>query len=119
VHCADADTPGEAEQRRQLAAIDTKGRIRGFVTRLREPCPVIPHRYACAALGQRADIRAGRLDSVLDPFVAPERAVYALYAAGRSVSARSRELVELRIERFAEDAVAKIPVRPRSAGARR
>jgi LysR family transcriptional activator of dmlA len=50
------------------------------------------------------DLRAGRLESVLDGFVAPERAVYALYASGRSVPARTREFVKLLVRCFDDDA---------------
>jgi LysR family transcriptional activator of dmlA len=53
------------------------------------------------------DIRAGRLEPVLDEFIAPERSVYALYASGASVPARSREFVKLLVRRFAEDAAAE------------
>jgi LysR family transcriptional activator of dmlA len=46
------------------------------------------------------DVRAGRLESVLDDFVAPERAVYALYAVGPSLPARSREFVKILVRHF-------------------
>ena len=67
------------------------------------------------------DLRAGRLESVLDEFVAPERAVYALYASGRSLPARSREFVKLLVRHFHEDVAAEpLPhLRPRAAGSRR
>jgi LysR family transcriptional activator of dmlA len=65
------------------------------------------------------DLRAGRLESVLDEFVAPERAVYALYMSGRSMPARAREFVKLLVQRFEDDAVAEGRPRPRSAGSRR
>jgi len=50
------------------------------------------------------DLRAGRLESVLDAFVAPERAVYALYVGGRSVPARAREFVKVLLRHFEGDA---------------
>jgi LysR family transcriptional regulator, transcriptional activator for dmlA len=53
------------------------------------------------------DIRTGRLDSVLDEFVAPERSVFALYASGTSTPARSREFVKLLVRQFAEDTAAE------------
>jgi LysR family transcriptional regulator, transcriptional activator for dmlA len=65
------------------------------------------------------DLRAGRLETVLDSFVATERAVYALYAAGRSVPARSREFVKLLLRRFGEDELAQVAPRRRAAGSRR
>jgi LysR family transcriptional activator of dmlA len=85
------------------------------------------HEAALAGLGiadlptylVAGDLRAGRLESVLDGFVAPERAVYALYAAGRSVPARTRELVKMLLQRFDEDAVAEAPPRARTAASRR
>ena len=65
------------------------------------------------------DIRAGRLESVLDEFVAPERAVYALYASGRSLPARSREFVKLLVRQFHEAAASEALPRPRLAASRR
>ena len=65
------------------------------------------------------DIRAGRLESVLDEFVVPERAVYALYAAGRSLPARSREFVKLLVRQFHEAAASEALPRPRLAASRR
>jgi LysR family transcriptional activator of dmlA len=65
------------------------------------------------------DLRAGRLESVLDDFVAPERAVYALYAAGRSLPARSREFVKILVASFGAEAAAEAAPKPRSAGGRR
>jgi LysR family transcriptional activator of dmlA len=65
------------------------------------------------------DLRAGRLEPVLDNLVTPERAVYALYAAGRSLPARSREFVKLLIRHFHEDAAAEALPRARSASSRR
>jgi LysR family transcriptional regulator, transcriptional activator for dmlA len=55
------------------------------------------------------DVRAGRLEPVLEDFVAPERAVYALYAAGPSLPARSREFVKLLVRHFHEDEAAEAP----------
>jgi DNA-binding transcriptional LysR family regulator len=49
------------------------------------------------------EIRAGRLESVLDDFVAFDRAVYAVYPPGRSVPARSREFVRLLARGYAEE----------------
>jgi LysR family transcriptional regulator, transcriptional activator for dmlA len=52
------------------------------------------------------DLRTGRLESVLDDFVAFERAVYAIYPPGRSVPARAREFVRVLAREYAEgDAV--------------
>ena len=65
------------------------------------------------------DVRAGRLEPVLEDFVAPERAVYALYAAGASLPARSREFVKLLVQHFHEDEAAEALPRARSAGSRR
>ena len=65
------------------------------------------------------DLRTGRLDSVLDDLVAPERAVYALVASGRSLPARSREFVKLLARHFHDDAGADALARPRAAGSRR
>jgi LysR family transcriptional activator of dmlA len=65
------------------------------------------------------DVRAGRLEPVLDEFVVPDRAVYALYASGRSLPARSREFVKLLVRHFHEDAPAEALPRARSAGSRR
>jgi len=65
------------------------------------------------------DIRAGRLESVLDELVAPERAIYALHASGRSLPARSREFVKLLVRHFQEDTIAERLPRSRAAGSRR
>jgi DNA-binding transcriptional LysR family regulator len=67
------------------------------------------------------DVRAGRLESVLDEFVAPERAVYALYASGPSLPARAREFVKVLVRHFHEDAAADVVPHPRhrAAGSRR
>jgi LysR family transcriptional activator of dmlA len=65
------------------------------------------------------DLRTGRLEAVLDAHVAPDRAVYALYASGRSVPARSREFVKLLLQRFGEDEMTELASRRRAAGARR
>jgi LysR family transcriptional activator of dmlA len=55
------------------------------------------------------DLRSGRLESVLDDFVAFERAVYAVYPPGRSVPARSREFVRVLAREYAEkDAVSRL-----------
>jgi DNA-binding transcriptional LysR family regulator len=51
------------------------------------------------------EIRNGRLESVLDDFVAFERAVYAVYPPGRSVPARSREFVRVLACNYAEEAL--------------
>lgn len=52
------------------------------------------------------DIRVGQLESVLDDFVAFDRAVYAVYPPGRSVPARAREFVRVLAREYAEgDAV--------------
>jgi DNA-binding transcriptional LysR family regulator len=52
------------------------------------------------------DLESGRLESVLDDFVAFDRAVYAVYPPGRSVPARSREFVRVLARQYAEgDAV--------------
>jgi DNA-binding transcriptional LysR family regulator len=48
------------------------------------------------------DLRAGRLETVLDHFVAPDRSVYAVYAPGGSVPARVRELVRFLALQFAD-----------------
>jgi LysR family transcriptional regulator, transcriptional activator for dmlA len=47
------------------------------------------------------DIRAGRLQSVLDDFVATERAVYAVYPPGRAVPASAREFVRVLSREYA------------------
>jgi DNA-binding transcriptional LysR family regulator len=65
------------------------------------------------------DLRAGRLEPVLDEFIAPERAVYALYASGPSLPARSREFVKLLVRHFHEAAVSEALPGPRLAAARR
>jgi LysR substrate binding domain len=62
------------------------------------------------------DVRAGRLEAVLGEFVAAERAVYALYAAGPSLPARSREFVKLLVRHFHEDEAREALPRLRSAG---
>jgi DNA-binding transcriptional LysR family regulator len=49
------------------------------------------------------EIRTGRLESVLDDFVAFDRAVYAVYPPGRSVPARSREFVRVLARDYAEE----------------
>jgi DNA-binding transcriptional LysR family regulator len=49
------------------------------------------------------DVRRGRLESVLDDFVAFDRAVYAVYPPGRSVPARSREFVRVLARDYAEE----------------
>ncbi|HEY2515479.1 MAG TPA: LysR family transcriptional regulator [Polyangiaceae bacterium] len=55
------------------------------------------------------DLRAGRLESVLDDFVAFERAVYAVYPPGRSIPARSREFVRVLAREYTEgDAVSTL-----------
>jgi LysR family transcriptional activator of dmlA len=55
------------------------------------------------------DLRSGRLESVLDDFVAVDRAVYAVYPPGRSVPARSREFVRVLAREYAEgDAVSTL-----------
>jgi DNA-binding transcriptional LysR family regulator len=55
------------------------------------------------------EIRLGRLESVLDDFVALDRAVYAVYPPGRSVPARSREFVRVLAQEYAEgDAVSRM-----------
>jgi len=50
------------------------------------------------------DLRAGRLETVLDEFTTIGRSVYAVYAPGRSVPARVREFVKLLARQF-DDAV--------------
>jgi len=65
------------------------------------------------------DIRSGRLVSVLDDFIAPERSVFALYASGPSIPARSREFVKLLVRRFAEDEATAVLPRARLAAPRR
>jgi DNA-binding transcriptional LysR family regulator len=65
------------------------------------------------------DIRAGRLEPVLADFVVPERSVYALYAAGRSVPARSREFVKILVRHFGEGAATETASRPRVSHAER
>jgi LysR family transcriptional activator of dmlA len=57
------------------------------------------------------DVRAGRLEPVLDDLVSPERAVYALYASGRSLPGRSREFVKLLVRHFHEDGAAETDAR--------
>lgn len=47
------------------------------------------------------DVRRGRLETVLDDFVAVDRAVYAVYPPGRSVPARSREFVRVLAREYA------------------
>jgi DNA-binding transcriptional LysR family regulator len=55
------------------------------------------------------DIRSSRLESVLEDFVAVDRAVYAVYPPGRSVPARSREFVRVLARHYAEgDAVSTL-----------
>jgi DNA-binding transcriptional LysR family regulator len=49
------------------------------------------------------ELRTGRLESVLDDFVAFDRAVYAVYPPGRSVPARSREFVRVLARDYAEE----------------
>jgi DNA-binding transcriptional LysR family regulator len=49
------------------------------------------------------EVRTGRLESVLDDFVAFDRAVYAVYPPGRSVPARSREFVRVLARDYAEE----------------
>jgi DNA-binding transcriptional LysR family regulator len=66
------------------------------------------------------DIRAGRLESVLDAFVAMERAVYAVYPPGRAVPVRAREFVRvLSREYAAADASEALPVAPAARTSRR
>jgi DNA-binding transcriptional LysR family regulator len=48
------------------------------------------------------EIGRGRLESVLDDFVAFDRSVYAVYPPGRSVPARSREFVRVLARDYAE-----------------
>jgi LysR family transcriptional activator of dmlA len=64
------------------------------------------------------DVRAGRLESVLDDYVAPDRAVYAVYPPGMSVPSRSREFVKI-LERHFQGAVSEAVPRARSAAGRR
>jgi LysR family transcriptional activator of dmlA len=54
------------------------------------------------------DVRAGRLETVLDECVVPDRSVYAVYAPGRPAPARAREFVKLLVRQFASE-------RPRSS----
>jgi DNA-binding transcriptional LysR family regulator len=66
------------------------------------------------------DIGRGRLESVLDDFVAFDRAVYAVYPPGRSVPARSREFVRVLARDYAEgDAVSTLQRLSVVQGARR
>ena len=65
------------------------------------------------------DVRAGRLATVLDDFVALDRAVYAVYPPGMSVPSRSREFVKLLERRFDDSALVSPAPRARAAGARR
>lgn len=51
------------------------------------------------------DLRAGRLESVLDGYVVPDRAVYAVYAAAVPVPARVREVVRLLVDQFADTTI--------------
>jgi len=46
------------------------------------------------------DLRAGRLQTVLDEFLTIGRSVYAVYAPGRPVPARVREFVKLVVRQF-------------------
>jgi len=46
------------------------------------------------------DLRAGRLETVLEDFVAIGRSIYAVYTPGRSVPASVRELVKLLVRQF-------------------
>jgi DNA-binding transcriptional LysR family regulator len=48
------------------------------------------------------DLRAGRLESILDAYVAVDRAFYAVYAPAVPVPARVREIVRLLVARFAD-----------------
>jgi LysR family transcriptional activator of dmlA len=65
------------------------------------------------------DLRAGRLETVLDGFVASDRSVYALYSPGRSVPARVRELVKLLVLQFVDDGAVETVPHVRLAGRRR
>jgi DNA-binding transcriptional LysR family regulator len=60
------------------------------------------------------DLRAGRLQTVLDEFVVVDRAVYAVYAPGRPVPARVREFVKLLVRQFEERKLTRTGL-PRSA----
>jgi DNA-binding transcriptional LysR family regulator len=62
------------------------------------------------------DLRAGRLEAVLDDFVGSERAVYALHASGRSLPARTREFVKVLVRHFHEDEAREALPPLRSAG---
>jgi DNA-binding transcriptional LysR family regulator len=53
------------------------------------------------------DLRARRLQTVLDDFVVVDRAVYAVYAPDRTVPARVREFVKLLARQFEERMPAK------------
>jgi LysR family transcriptional activator of dmlA len=64
------------------------------------------------------DLRAGRLELVLAPFVTSARAVYAVYHAGASVPAPVRELLKLLTIQFAEAPVKAPPVRAAAGGRR-
>ncbi|MCU0687934.1 MAG: LysR family transcriptional regulator [Polyangiaceae bacterium] len=59
------------------------------------------------------ELRSGRLVTVLDEFVAVDRAIYAVYAPSAAVPARSREFVKLLAEQFVEPR-AEPPVAPPS-----
>ncbi len=53
------------------------------------------------------ELRAGRLETVLDAFVAADRAIYAVYARAAPVPARVREFVKLLAEQFGGAAAAR------------
>jgi LysR family transcriptional activator of dmlA len=63
------------------------------------------------------DVRAGRLEAVLDDFVALDRAVYAVYPPGRSVPSRAREFVKL-LEREFQEGGGESATRVRAVGSR-
>jgi DNA-binding transcriptional LysR family regulator len=52
----------------------------------------------------RDDVRAGRLETVLDALQIVDRAVYAVYAPGRPAPARAREFVARLAPLFREEA---------------
>jgi len=65
------------------------------------------------------DLRAGRLETVLDDFVVVDRAVYAVYAPEQSLPARVREFVKLLVRQFADEARAEAMPQARTAGRRK
>jgi LysR family transcriptional activator of dmlA len=64
------------------------------------------------------DVRAGRLETVLDDFVALDRAIYAVYPPGSSVPSRAREFVKLLERHFHDGARGETAPRVRAVGSR-